>query len=335
MNFRKILYSIFIMSFTSLIAAPEISVIVPVYNTENFLRDCIDSILNQSFKNFELICINDGSKDKSGLILDGYAKKDSRVIILTQKNSGAATARNSGLSIAKGKYIVFVDSDDTIHNDMLKIMQNIIETYQCDMAICAVNRDILRANNGNFDSNSIQLFYNYPQKPIYNCLYQLCCNKIHRKSSIQHLRFIDGMVFCEDMHFNLLALARANKYAFVPCILYNYRNNENSVTGKRNTYSLKNIDDFILSIESVYHQTSINKISRKELQSNVLNDMAIYMLEYSYWPIKTFLYASQKIALLYDKNIISTNTDCFFRKLQLITSISIGKIMNFIFNNSH
>ena len=92
--------------------SPEISVIVPVYNVEKYLSECIDSILAQTFRNFELILIDDGSKDKSGEICDGYALKESRIKVIHKENGGACTARNIGLANASGKYVSFVDSDD-------------------------------------------------------------------------------------------------------------------------------------------------------------------------------------------------------------------------------
>ena len=92
--------------------SPEISVIVPVYNVEKYLSECIDSILAQTFRNFELILIDDGSKDKSGEICDGYALKESRIKVIHKENAGVSEARNSGLEMAIGEYITFNDSDD-------------------------------------------------------------------------------------------------------------------------------------------------------------------------------------------------------------------------------
>lgn len=99
--------------------SPTISVIVPVYNAEKTLRRCVDSILAQTFEDFELILINDGSKDQSGDICDEYAAKDSRVKTIHKTNGGVSSARNAGLRIAQGEYIAFIDSDDYIDNDYL------------------------------------------------------------------------------------------------------------------------------------------------------------------------------------------------------------------------
>lgn len=97
---------------------PEVSIIVSIYNTENYLRRCIDSILTQSFENFELILVNDESTDNSGKIIDEYKSKDKRIKVIHKENGGQGSARNRGLDIAKGNYIGFVDSDDWIHRDV-------------------------------------------------------------------------------------------------------------------------------------------------------------------------------------------------------------------------
>ena len=101
---------------------PEISIIVPVYNVEKYLKRCIDSILNQSFTDFELILVDDGSTDNSGEIIDEYAIKDERIKVIHKENGGLSSARNVGIEYSKGNYIAFVDSDDYINKNMYKIL---------------------------------------------------------------------------------------------------------------------------------------------------------------------------------------------------------------------
>nr|MCR4662874.1 glycosyltransferase [Endomicrobiaceae bacterium] len=108
---------------------PKVSVIVPVYNVEQYLRQCLDSIINQTFKDFECICVNDGSTDNSLTILQEYSKKDNRIKIINQKNSGSSVSRNNGIKQALGQYVSFVDADDWITDNYLEILYNkIIET---------------------------------------------------------------------------------------------------------------------------------------------------------------------------------------------------------------
>lgn len=116
----------------------EISIIVTVYNSEKYLNKTIDSVLNQSFKDFELILVNDGSTDSSGEICDNYAKKDKRVKVVHQKNGGVSCARNKGIAISHGKYIGFVDSDDYISEDMYELLHNNLIKEKADLSICGI-----------------------------------------------------------------------------------------------------------------------------------------------------------------------------------------------------
>lgn len=113
-----------------------ISIIVPVYNVEQYLDDCLISIINQTYKNLEIILIDDGSTDKSGKICDEYAKKDSRIIVIHKENGGVSSARNAGLRIAKGAYIGFVDPDDWIAEDMYEVLYSNAKKYDADVSVC-------------------------------------------------------------------------------------------------------------------------------------------------------------------------------------------------------
>ena len=119
---------------------PKISVIVPVYNVEKFLEKCLKSIIEQTFEDLEIICINDGSTDKSLSILNSYAAKDPRIKILSQTNQGQSCARNAGLEIASGEYIGFVDSDDWIDLDFYEKLYNTAKKYDADIAVASIKR---------------------------------------------------------------------------------------------------------------------------------------------------------------------------------------------------
>ena len=114
-----------------------ISIVIPVYNIEKYLKECLDSLVNQTFKDFEVICVNDGSKDKSLDILNEYAKKDSRFIVVTQENGGSGSARNNGLSRARGKYVQFLDGDDYFEPELLEKLYNLAEKYQANISVCS------------------------------------------------------------------------------------------------------------------------------------------------------------------------------------------------------
>ena len=122
-----------------------LSVIVPVYKVEPYLRRCIDSIRTQTYQNLQIILVDDGSPDNCGSICDEYTELDSRIIAVHQKNEGLSGARNNGMLFAKGEYVSFVDSDDWLHPKMYEVLVNMIETYQLDIARCSVcHTDVIR-----------------------------------------------------------------------------------------------------------------------------------------------------------------------------------------------
>ena len=116
-----------------------VSIIVPIYNVEQYISKCIESILAQTYRDFELILVDDGSPDNCGKICDEYAKQDSRVHVIHQENKGVSAARNAGISLAKGEYIMLVDSDDFITENMLEKMHDCIAESGSDIVICGMN----------------------------------------------------------------------------------------------------------------------------------------------------------------------------------------------------
>ena len=114
---------------------PKVSVIIPVYNVEEYLHECLDSIVNQTYKNIEIICIDDSSTDKSLEILREYSNKDSRIIILQQRNQGAAVARNYGMGVAQGKYLLFLDSDDIFAESLIEKAVSKAEKFNADIVV--------------------------------------------------------------------------------------------------------------------------------------------------------------------------------------------------------
>ena len=116
----------------------KVSVIIPVYNVEKYLKECIQSVLRQTYKNLEIILVDDGSKDNSGNICDEYAKRDERIKVIHKKNGGLSDARNAGIDICTGEYIAFLDSDDFIEEDMYEFLVKNLEKAKADISICQV-----------------------------------------------------------------------------------------------------------------------------------------------------------------------------------------------------
>lgn len=190
-------------------STPAVSIIVPVYNTEKFLRRCIDSILAQTYTDFELLLIDDGSKDSSGTICDEYAEKDTRVRVFHKANGGVSSARNVGLDNARGEWVTFVDSDDYIEENFLKSFDGNLDADLVvgNMVICEDGK-LPR----NIKVGILPGIYSHIQSALKGNLNSSAFfapwGKLFRKESVADLRFNTKMRIGEDNHFNLLFLAQ-------------------------------------------------------------------------------------------------------------------------------
>lgn len=192
-----------------------ISVVVPVYNVEKCLEDCLDSIINQSYKNTEIILIDDGSTDKSGNICDEYANKDNRIKVLHKENNGVSSARNDGMAMANGEYLTFVDSDDIIHPDYLAILYQDAIDYDADIVHCAATHKSFGDKPYTFPA------LGEPETEIHNGrrMVELALvdhkstygsvRKLYKKSILEDIEFVEGQSSHEDSLFVFkLALKR-------------------------------------------------------------------------------------------------------------------------------
>lgn len=287
-----------------IISKPIISVIVPVYNSEKFIKKCIDSILNQTFQNFELILVNDESKDNSLEILNGYSKNDNRIIVIDQKNTGPGLARNAGLKIARGKYVMFIDSDDYIDEDYIEKHFTKIKNDKLDIVVSGFKKV---DNNGNILSFERKLkngeFAKYVvMGPV---------SKIYRKDFLDKysIQFTDTCA-SEDIQFNIKAFNSGAKVDTIPYVGYNYVYNENSVS---NTIH-KDFDEKLNMIEF------LNSINYKTISNVKLNQYFIVRHCVSYLLYggksaskKSFLNEYKKLFIWIDKNIYKKNKYFFLK----------------------
>lgn len=198
----------------------NLSIIVPVYKVEKFLIKCIDSILSQTYENFELILIDDGSPDNCHKICDEYAEKDKRVIVIHQKNLGVSAARNAGMDIAKGEYIGFIDSDDYIVPEMYEMMINRMEKNHCDLVICGYDYvdeqgNVNRAFEIKEDEVLSQREVMYKQYDILPTIRFGIWNKLFKRELIQNLRFPVGVHSAEDGVFLCEYLKKIKSALFI------------------------------------------------------------------------------------------------------------------------
>lgn len=203
-----------------------VSIIIPVYNVELLIRDCIESILNQTYKNIEIILIDDGSKDKSGLICDEYAKKDDRITIIHKENEGVSVARNIGLDKAKGDYICFIDSDDYISEYMIEHMLKKIEKEKSDIVVCnfASVRDNKIKEEFNVNKAMLDTAKNFMKNIAFEDTWQKAIwNKMFKKNAIEGIKFEVGMKIFEDYLFLMEILDKnVKKISYVDEVLYYY-----------------------------------------------------------------------------------------------------------------
>ena len=199
---------------------PKISIIVPVYNVEKYLEKCIDSILNQSFRDFELILVDDGSTDNSGYVCDRYKDQDNRIIVIHKENGGVSSARNRGLDIARGDFIGFMDSDDFIHKDMYKILYDNLIKNEADLAICKAQNvyqdETIKLNNIVEDFPVKVLTSKDALKKLYNIrtTFVYAWNKLYKRELFEELRYPENKIY-EDEWLSPKLLYKSSKIVYI------------------------------------------------------------------------------------------------------------------------
>lgn len=254
-----------------------ISVIVPVYNSSQYLRESLNSVVNQTVKNIEVILVNDGSTDESLKICEEFRELDSRVIILNQKNSGVCSARNHGFDISKGEYIIFVDSDDILELDLLETLLNLILEYKTDIAMCGVK--MIYPNNRTIqpeENLEIEIFEK--KEAIYKFLNKEFTNyglwtKLFKKEILNNISFDVNKKIGEDKFYFFEALLNSNSIATQNINKYNYFKRINSATMRK--FNLNNFDVLYFSkkieniIEKLYPE--YHRLSKTNMYIEYLN----------------------------------------------------------------
>lgn len=235
-----------------------ISVIVPVYNVEKYIRRCVDSILSQTFRDFELILVDDGSPDTCGTICDEYAQKDPRVVVIHQENGGLSAARNAGIDWAfansGSQWLTFIDSDDAVYPQFLQVLFQTAINRQADICVCGLEtfHGELSSTPG-YNFSGVQVVTNPDAcRMVYEgqkmrAVYVSACTKIYRKELFSDLRFPVGRLH-EDQFLTYKLLYRANKIAEVGDRLYGYCVNPESITHSK--FTVRRYDDLIACEEA-------------------------------------------------------------------------------------
>lgn len=228
-----------------------ISVIIPVYNVESYLRKCLDSVVKQTYKNIEIILVDDGSTDHCGEICDEYAQRDSRILVIHKANGGVASSRNTGLDNAKGEYIMWVDSDDWVEPTFCEKALELVLEYHADIVCFGYNS--FGPNNYNSPrrtnkprildkAEALKHIILFDEPSLFNAVW----NRIYHHSLFQNLRFPIGMVY-EDNYVTYMLIHKATTIYISDELLYNYiRTRKDSLTGILNNKSKKNTMDMFL-----------------------------------------------------------------------------------------
>ncbi|MDR1527430.1 MAG: glycosyltransferase [Dysgonamonadaceae bacterium] len=265
----------------------KVSVIVPVYNVAKYLPACIDSIVSQSLQDIEIICINDGSTDHCAEILEQYARKDSRVQVITQTNQGLSNARNTGIARAQGEYVGLVDSDDVILPDFFEKLYSAAKKQDADIAVTNIRR---------FSFGRYKLRY-YEEKvytgaqakmdaadiPRYNYVW----NKIYRKSALRYF-FTEG-IYYEDINWSIKVVYDANKLVTVPDTAYYYRKLSQSIVRSR---SERKMEDHRLAWKELLDFAKEHRILFKERyymkQKTRITLLGITILKGYHWSYRSY-----------------------------------------------
>ena len=259
---------------------PKISVIIPIYNVQNYLRKCVDSVLAQTLQEIEIILVDDGSTDQSGVLLDEHYGQNPLIKIIHKKNGGLSDARNAGIDIAQGDFLAFVDGDDCIDAQMMSVMHGLAEKHQADIVLCSMNRvdecgKLIKAMPQT--PNLPESFDLQGYSHVISDISYFACNKIFKKSLFDHKRFEKGIHF-EDIALVPQLFLNSKKIAKTDLPLYQYLERSDSIS---KTHTLKGLD-MLKAVEGVvpYFEQSIYQNQPKVLKNFLILEGVYSFLAY-------------------------------------------------------
>lgn len=225
-----------------------ISIIVPIYNVDRYLRRCIESIINQTYKNIEIILVDDGSSDSSPEICDKYKEKDSRIIVIHKENGGLSSARNAGLEVAKGTLIGFVDSDDYIASDMYEKLKANMDKYSSDISACQFCINYKYSKRVSIVCSEEKIFRGKEKFDNLKYIKAVAWNKLYKREIFRKIKYPDGKIY-EDHLIICDVLNAAKKVSFINETLYYYTMRRSSITRTFTENHLDQINAFDVDIK--------------------------------------------------------------------------------------
>ena len=320
-----------------------VSIIVPVFNSEKYLEECVDSLINQKYKNIEIILIDDGSKDSSKYICENYAKKDKRIVFISKKNSGVSQTRNLGIKRAKGHFIVFVDSDDIVNCDYISIL---VKNFQLgSLVVCKYKVFENEAPKVFINNQKISIIDDSDYIELYNFkLLNTPCCKLFVKSIIEkyNIKFDENLSMGEDLLFNFEYFKFIKQVKIVDSELYYYRAHISKSLTTNYSETAQDIQLMLADKISEYFSATsnlktLNKIRMERIITIVENEYKNYEIPF----LKRYLNARKKlnnkeIKRRIEKYKISFNkTDVFLLKNNMFILYKIKNKIERIFNKSN
>ena len=216
---------------------PLVSIIVPIFNAEKYFETCIKSIIDQSYKNIEILLVDDGSTDNSPSLCDDWSKKDKRIKVFHRKNNGVSSTRNYGLSNAKGDYVAFIDSDDWVNKTYIESLVAGISRHESDICICGLNRVAGNDKTAITDKNSLIDSRAFLLGILHiRTSFGVCYSKIYKSSVAKKARFDESVSVGEDALYNIRVSLKAQNVSIIEDALYNYRINPDGVVRRFDHY---------------------------------------------------------------------------------------------------
>ena len=286
-----------------------ISIIVPVYNVEKYLDKCINSLINQSYKNLEIILIDDGSNDNSREICDEYALEDNRIKVIHKENEGLSATRNLGIDISKGDYIIFIDSDDWVNKDIISKLLNLIKKYNSDIAVC----DYSLAYDENEHIEKEKIYEkNFSSIDALKDLYErtggviksISCCKLYKRKLFKDIVFPVGKIH-EDEFVTYKLLYKAKRISYINEKLYYYRQRANSImhskVDEKCLDALQAFEERLNFIKNNIEDEEVYNLTAKAYYVLILNRYYI-LTKYCEYKEKYLDYLRKKAKNFYKKN---------------------------------
>ena len=247
------------------VATPKISVVIPVFKVADTIHKCVDSVIDQTYTNLEIILVDDGCPDNCGAICDEYAKRDNRIKVVHQENQGLSMARNNGIAVATGDYFGCVDSDDFIRPKMYELMMKAMLMHGLKIVECSMQKGDMVYFEQDADKVYVETMDEALKRLVYPGFYNVM-NKLYAMDVIKGINFRKGKIY-EDILFNSQVYQKIDRLGFIPLALYYYSQEGESII--RSNYSHKKLDGFWVVAEAM---ENLNKLTKTVLSKDILRE---------------------------------------------------------------